>query len=318
MLAGATHRSVLEIETETEDLQGRYSRIHRAVLGPFPLPRRRTRSEQKSVIFILHGIRASNRSWVQDAAVQLKHARPDSEIVPSTYWYFTALQFAIPIIRRKRLRWFKDEYTYFLSKYPKADFDFVGHSNGTYLLGHSLAQLPQMRFNRIVLAGSVLPKTFEWRDKIGSQVQEIWNHRSKFDVPVAILCSALRGLRMRDIGTAGYDGFEVIPQIHECAYHPGGHGAPLERRSLPSVLRPLIELQCSECCHDVSRDEASWFSRFSRASGLLPYLVLVLASASSYFGAKTIANHFLLPFVDGFIFIFILLMLVTAAALEFL
>jgi hypothetical protein len=90
-----------------------------------------------------------------------------------------------------------------------AEFSIVAHSNGTYMLGQSLLHTPGMRFITVVLAGSVLPQTFPW-DQLAEhdQVIRVRNERANRDWPVAVLCSGLRGLQMRDVGTAGFAGFE--------------------------------------------------------------------------------------------------------------
>jgi hypothetical protein len=146
-----------------------------------------------------------------------------------------------------------------------------------------------MRFDKVILAGSVLPKEFDWTsicssDNILRQVQGVWNHRAQKDVPVGVLCAALRGLGMTDVGTAGYDGFEPIPEVHECFYYHGGHGAPLE--NLPWLLNPITgqEGTMQRCA------ELGWFSRISGISVVLPYVVVLAVAFSSLLLGPTVAQ----------------------------
>lgn len=315
-LAGADHASVVAIDDKDEARNDRYPLIRRAVLedlhtSPNPSP---PIDQPGTVVFVVHGIRASNSTWVREASLLLKARMPAARVVPATYWYFSALHFFLPLLRKRRTRWFKETYSYYLSRNPGATFHFIGHSNGTYLLGHSLKNLPDMHFARVILAGSVLPTNFNWRSRLGTQVQEIWNHRAQRDVPVAILCAALRGLGMKDIGTGGYDGFESIPEIHECCYHLGGHGAALEKLSLPSLIAHLVEKESPLC--EPHQEALEWFSRISRASFMLPYLTLILIAALTYFGGAPVAQLLKISLLLSCVLIGGFLVAVVGIALE--
>ena len=163
---------------------------------------------------------------------------PDTTVVPPSYGYLSAAQFAIPMTRRRPLTWFQDQYSNVIARNPSAQVHFVGHSNGTYLLGHSLRAIPAMRFENVVLVGSVLRTDYDWNSRaIAGQVRRLQNHRANGDMPVSFLCSGLRGLRMRDIGPGGFEGFQVpIPRVTEEAFwYDGGHSAPLRAENLPTL-----------------------------------------------------------------------------------
>jgi hypothetical protein len=72
---------------------------------------------------------------------------------------------------------------------------FLGHSNGTYMLGRCLEKVPSMRFRRIYLAGSVLSKEYSWNGvfdnkQVGYFAGSEWTdgdvhcERGRHDVPV--------------------------------------------------------------------------------------------------------------------------------------
>jgi len=93
-----------------------------------------------------------------------------------------------------------------------------------------------MRFDRVLLAGSVLPVGYDWRGRRETgQVRRIRNDRAARDIPVGVLCAGLRGLGMRDVGTAGVDGFHEWDDDakSEVYYYPGGHSAALSVDNLP-------------------------------------------------------------------------------------
>ena len=318
---GADHGNIIRVkDAKGQVLDGRYALIRRAVLDVFPYSNSPVPPEvqQQSVIFVLHGIRASNGAWVRDAAQEIQASLTDARVVEATYWYFSALDFFIPIMRKRKLRWFKDTYSYFLARSPKAEFHFLGHSNGTYLLGQSLKQLSGMRFRRVVLAGSVLPKEFGWQQAVDKgQVAEVWNHRASSDFPVAVLCNAMRGLKMKDVGTGGFDGFSAMPKVHECFYHPGGHSAALERGPL-SVLAAQVAGKTSdtECMH-LLRSAPGWFERLSRFSYVLPYLALLFFFGVSYVVGGALSDYLEYPALASRLIAGALFLLVAALGLKF-
>jgi pimeloyl-ACP methyl ester carboxylesterase len=149
------------------------------------------------------------------------------------------LRFPFVLSRRRNVRWFQDLYSYNFARYPDASFYFIGHSYGTYILGRSMARVPAMRFHRIVLVGSVLPREYRWSDRIDSgQADEIRNERSSSDIPVKVLCSALHAFG-RDVGTGGVDGFDE-GRCREVFFYKGNHGRPLDRDNLPALADYLM------------------------------------------------------------------------------
>jgi hypothetical protein len=308
----ADHASVIEIGDQSAPL------VLRAIKDEIPpTPPPIAPSEQKSlVIFVLHGIRATNRTWARKATVELQALLPNAEIVPATYWYFSALDFLVPISRRNRLRWFRDTYAYYFSRNPQADFRFLGHSNGTYLLGQSLQQLSGMRFSKVVLAGSVLPRDFDWRPlKLTNQISDMWNHCSRFDIPVAILCNALRGLRMKDVGTGGYDGFSTMPNCN-CQYHKGGHGAPLEDDYRPILVKQVAGIAVDQCTPKFQGE--NWFDHLSNMARILPFLIfMIIGVASVFWIGPHIAARFLISKTQAAIESALAILFVIAVFLKF-
>jgi pimeloyl-ACP methyl ester carboxylesterase len=251
-LPNATHFNIPCLSGVPESFPGqRYELLRRAVLGedlaptePADLPEHARR--YTAIVFILHGIRAGNDTWVQQLT-DLLSADGTVGVVSASYGRFSAYNFAVPITRRRTLRWFQDNYSYHLTKYPNLPFHFIGHSNGTYMLGQSLRRVHAMRFARVYLAGSVLPRDFEWqRCHDRGQVGQFVNICSSKDKPVAWLCSALRGLGMRDIGEGGFTGFDVLPDnAHQFRYLNGDHGAALAPDRLPAIAEYIRTGQIS-------------------------------------------------------------------------
>ena len=92
---------------------------------------------------------------------------------------------------------------------------------------------------------------------------------------------------MSDVGTGGYRGFRD-PDIHECSYHPGGHGATVDSEYLPLLVSEITEQHSTLC--EPRASESVWFSRLSRASMILPYFALSVVVLSVYFGGPSAAH----------------------------
>lgn len=235
---------------------------------------------ETTTIFIVHGIRDSNSGWASQLEDQIK-IRADKKftVIRSTYGYFSALNFFFPWLRRQNIRWFQDQYSYRFALNPKAEFHFIGHSNGTYILGESLKRVPAMKFKRVYLAGSVLPREYPWQDRFDlNQVGELRNDRSCWDWPVGILCSGLRGIGMKDIGTGGFDGFYFDDdRTEEVYYYKGGHGEPLVRENQTSILAFTLDGDPSRPSNLLELTQISAkFQWISRAAPYFAPLLLLL------------------------------------------
>ncbi|MBD2119385.1 hypothetical protein [Trichocoleus sp. FACHB-262] len=242
-------------------------------------------TSETTTVFVIHGIRDSNSGWARQLEEHIeKFSNEKIAVVCSTYGYFSAFNFFFPWLRRQNIRWFQDQYSYHFALNPKTEFHFIGHSNGTYILGESLKRVSAMRFNRIYLAGSMLPREYPWQDRFDSgQLKELRNDRSCWDWPVGILCSGLRGLGMKDVGTGGFDGFYFDDErTEEVYYYKGGHEKPLDKENQTSILAFVLngERSCPLNLLELSKIS----SKFRLISRIAPYfapllLILILSIA---------------------------------------
>ena len=285
-VAGADHADIIRLD-RADDPDARFALFATAFTEPrstTPVPE--LGDPAQTVVLVLHGIRADNRTWVADICRYIEQTWPGTVAVRATYGRFSARKFALPATRRRYLGWLQDTYAEQLAANPRATFQFIGHSNGTYLLGHSLDRVESMRFDRLFLAGSVLPTTYDWRARFrAGQVRQLRNDRSARDVPVGVLCSALRGLGMRDIGTGGVDGFLGFDDAAklEVAYYAGGHSAALGPDNLARIARFVMQGVDQEP-DGLARVQPTGFALLSRAAPWLGRLaaVGVVAAAAAF------------------------------------
>jgi len=269
---GADHGTLHRLDLAS-DPDGRYALIRDAFVGDRP-----KRAENiavqgpEQVVFVLHGIRANSKTWVKELRDHIARTWERVEAIGPQYRWFSALEFAIPVTRRRHLRWFQDAYAQALARNPRARFSFIGHSNGTYLFGESLHAIPGMRFERAALVGTVLPEDFDWAIcNRRSQIGELRVDGSALDWPVGWLCSFLRGIGMKDIGTGGFNGFvDNAVTRHDYFWYQGGHSAPLVSANLPALAQFVVE---GEVVPPTTGGENAGFAMVSRGLRVLAPIV---------------------------------------------
>jgi hypothetical protein len=223
-------------------------------------------TEATHVVFVIHGIR-DHGFWTQKIARVIKQevekenqGKPKEECrhfrsFTGSYGYFAMVPFALPWVRRWKCEWLMDRYVEARARHPNAVFSFVGHSNGTYLLARALNDYPAVRFERVVLAGSVIRRDFDWAKHLNPQpnsnniphVQEVLNYVATKDWVVAIFSKAFQPLRFFfDLGSAGHDGFDQYkkkahPRLHEAHFVEGRHSAALIETQWDDIARFIVK-----------------------------------------------------------------------------
>jgi len=229
----------------------------------------------RTVIFLIHGIR-DNAEWQEDIDYHMRYLHkkvtsPGEDAVihisQVRYGYFNALQFLFPSERKRAVRAFSDEYLRVLSRFPdlpQENIHVYAHSNGTFVFGQALKQFSEIKVNRVLFGGSVLPTSFPWKKFVNCrrsscstsrknfcnrQVMQLLNYAANADLPTGILCRGLSYLPGLDgpllgVGPGGTDGFKDLRNFSHAGaegsvggwnfFLKGGHGATLQ----PDVKAP--------------------------------------------------------------------------------
>lgn len=192
------------------------------------------------LVFIVHGIR-DYADWGEaletEIAKQAKSQKIPLVVEPSKYGFFPMASFLLRPDRQQKVRWFMDQYTDALATYPDAHtFDFIGHSNGTYLLGAALVRYKTLKIRNVYLAGSVLPQRFPWKTYVPRQVEVVRNVVASRDWVVGIFPRLIEQLAewfditrvngFWDVGAAGFRGFSDLANgsVRNIKFAPGSHG----------------------------------------------------------------------------------------------
>lgn len=272
-----------------------------------PLAVRRARPDPcvQHVVFVMHGIRDEGH-WTERVAGAVEDAlqptlapdppacqgRPESRIAfeISSYGYFPMLSFLRPAARAEKAAWLMDRYAEARHLYPEARFHYVGHSHGTYLLRHVLAAVHEVRFDKVVLAGSVLRAGEPWQPIFErGQVRQLLNLRASEDWVVAIFPNTMERVGWQDLGGAGVRGFEQVPPgltngpqaAHKLGYVQGAHGAGVEEHAWRTIAHFVAEGRVDQAGLPVV-DEASGFVAWAERWGLLLWFGLLLVLGGGF------------------------------------
>jgi pimeloyl-ACP methyl ester carboxylesterase len=124
------------------------------------------------------------------------------------FGYFSIIRFLLPWQREAKVRWFRSNYDDLIENryaglgpdnYPSV----VAHSFGTYILGYALLKYRNIRLDKVILCGSILPRNFPWKEIIErGQVRELRNEYGVKDVWVRFVKWFVKGS-----GSSGENGF---------------------------------------------------------------------------------------------------------------
>jgi len=229
-------------EVVSNALRGEMEKLEVDKLPPF-----RGNDEIKHVVYLMHGIRDFGewtdvlRDTIEIQALKKQVGQePTLMVINQKYGYFPMLPFVLYSDRQKNVRRFMDEYTENLARYPNAAYpDYVGHSNGTYILASALHHYKTLTVGRVYFAGSVMPKHYNWKPLLEEdRVAQVVNVVAAGDWVVALLprffeqiadwLDVQPGDGLLDIGSAGFRGFQAASaadwKITNIQFADGGHG----------------------------------------------------------------------------------------------
>ena len=156
----------------------------------------------------VHGIRTEG-AWQK----VLEEVLGADGIVPATckYEYFPARKLLWPPARKAKVESFHTWYEQQVREHhldlddPEQRPSIVAHSFGTYMVGRCMNKYEDVKFDKIILTGSILPRSFNWgrlfaRDQFGQVINECgWQD----------FWSGAVGTFVQDTGSSGKHGFHV-------------------------------------------------------------------------------------------------------------
>jgi hypothetical protein len=175
---------------------------------------------KRKIVMSVHGIRTRG-AWQKQIAPLISES--GWIYYPLDYGYFSALHFALPFVRKAKIKWFCDQFDNVRKQYPGVRPSVVCHSNGTYIVANALKAYPHIHLDKIILCGSIVRTDFDWntifvrkqatlvRNEIG--IKDIWALRAHW-------------LAWGDTGPSGQCGFSVKNnRLSEATFPEYGHAS---------------------------------------------------------------------------------------------
>jgi pimeloyl-ACP methyl ester carboxylesterase len=181
------------------------------------------------IVVTLHGIRTRGQ-WQKQITPYL--ARYGLIPYHLDYGFFGVLSFLLPWTRANRVQWLRTELRDLMDRTGAKRVSLIAHSFGTWLALEVLqAENGNVRFDRVVLTGSIVRRDFPWGSTLLRKrwLQAVRNERTTGDwvVRAAELFSRLAGPIAPRAGASGANGF-IAPckGMHEHRI-AGGHSEVL-------------------------------------------------------------------------------------------
>ena len=112
------------------------------------------------IVVTLHGIRTRGQWQKQITPYLARHG-----LIPYhlDYGFFGVLSFVLPWTRANRVQWLRSELRDLMDRTGAKRVSVIAHSFGTWLALEALeAENGNLRFDRVVLTGSIVRRDFPW------------------------------------------------------------------------------------------------------------------------------------------------------------
>jgi hypothetical protein len=199
------------------------------------------------MVISVHGIRTAAR-WQKSLADTLsiygiKHRAHD-------FGHYGVFRFASNSSRQRRINEFYDFYCS-ICKEQGTGIDLpdhrsrpsiVAHSFGSYIVGHAMQKYPDIRFDKVILCGSILPVDFDWSTLFHrDQVNFVRNEYGVQDFWVSIV-----GNFIRDSGASGAEGFRLLSTVvSQERFEYYNHSDYFHRQHVESHWLPVLKKEPS-------------------------------------------------------------------------
>ena len=165
-------------------------------------------STTRRLIISLHGIRTRG-TWQKEFHSELQHDGFPHELLD--YGYFRALQLLMPFQKTRKVDWFRREYERLIGKTGTRP-SVIAHSFGTYIVAGAIEKYRELKFDRLILCGSLVPEDYDWETVIrNGRVKAVLNQFSPSDIWVRLGSFMVPGAGQS--GILGFNGSH--PQVFQ-------------------------------------------------------------------------------------------------------
>jgi hypothetical protein len=195
------------------------------------------------VVFPMHGI-MTRAEWQRAFTQVAANAGWRVRLNEWNFGRYSLAQFLWPFSKGGKLRWFSQTYSREVNdRRLGLDDDtrlpsIVAHSFGTYIVGYSMLRWSFLRFDKIILCGSILPVDFPWDLLIQrGQVRAIRNEIGAKDIWVRIV-----RYMVSHTGRSGADGFSrKHPRLEQPRFDFYEHSEFFSEGHMEEYWLPFLE-----------------------------------------------------------------------------
>lgn len=194
------------------------------------------------LVFSIHGIRTKA---VWQGNFEEIMAKYSILCCPFKYGYFGLLKFLWGRSRNKMIDLFYEFYSEVIEKYyDSIDLDnemrrpsIVAHSFGGYILGYCMLKYPDVKFDKVILCGSILPEDFDWDTIVlRGQINFLRNEYGVYDFWGKVV-----GFIVPNTGMSGVNGFHrTTTHITEERYDYFKHGDYFKGQHIDKYWVPFL------------------------------------------------------------------------------
>ena len=196
-------------------------------------------SQIEQIVLLIHGIR-TQANW-QPMVVKMLEEQDEIKVIPLKYGYLDVFRFWLPFTRQKPIDFIENQLRVARKKYPHAKISVIAHSFGSYIIGNLLEKQVDLELDKLILCGSVLPRSYEWDkvihkfiDRDNENIINIINECGKRDIWPVLATSMSWGY-----GPSGTHGFG---HVHvKDRYHNTDHGGYFNPNFVTTYWKPFIE-----------------------------------------------------------------------------
>jgi pimeloyl-ACP methyl ester carboxylesterase len=187
---------------------------------------------RKKLVILIHGIR-TRAEWQTKVRKMLKDT--DVTVVSIMYGYFDLIKFLFPFWTREiAIDQIKRKIRMELHDHPSGnpEITVMAHSFGTYAIVRILREEPDLRIDRLLLCGSIIPSTFKW-ETLPNCPHQVLNEVGTKDMWPILAKAATWGY-----GTTGTFGFGA-PRVRD-RFHNLGHSDFFVSEFVEKYWKPWI------------------------------------------------------------------------------
>lgn len=145
-------------------------------------------ARQQELILLVHGIRTFG-GW-QSMVKRVLGSIPNTKVVEIKYGFLDSIRFWFPFFTRQfAINEVRHEIQNAKTANPNSQISIIAHSFGTYAISRILVEHPDLQLHKLILCGSIIPRTYRWNHVRGQLATDVINDFGTRDIwPVLAKC----------------------------------------------------------------------------------------------------------------------------------